>query len=108
MRKGEVEIIKEKYEKADIHLKEDIDRFAEENSSITEELQLSMERALFNSRSQILKNKPVENVSKSIALLTEVDSRLFGKMEAEEKENLNAELDELARIIESFQKMLSR
>lgn len=101
-------VIKDKYETVDIHSKEDVDRFAEENSSITEELQLSMERALLKSRSQLLKNKPAENVSKSIALLTEVDSRLFGKMEAEEKENLKAELDELARIIESFQKMLSR
>ena len=101
-------VIKEKYETVDIHSKEDVDKFAEENASITEELQLSMERALLKSRSQLLKNKPAENVSKSIALLTEVDSRLFGKMEAEEKENLKAELDELARIVEGFQKMLAR
>ena len=101
-------VIKEKYEMIDIHSKEDVDKFAEENASIAEELQISLEKALLRSRSQLLKNKPAENVSKSIALLTEVDSRLFEKLETEEKENLKAELDELARIVESFQKMLLR
>lgn len=102
------DVIKEKYTLADVRSKEDIDKFAEENKSITEELQISMERALLKSRSQLLKNKPVENVSKSIELLTEVDSRLFGKMDAEDKENLKAELDELERIVNCFQKMLLR
>lgn len=101
-------VIKEKYEAVDINSKDDIDKFAEANESITEELQLSMEKALLKSRSLLLKSKAAENVSKSIALLTEVDSRLFVKMEAKEKENLKAELDELARIVESFQKMLKR
>lgn len=101
-------VIKEKYEAVDINSKDDIDKFVEANESITEELQLSMEKALLKSRSLLLKSKPAENVSKTIALLTEVDSRLFVKMEAEEKENLKAELDELSRIVESFQKMLKR
>ena len=101
-------VIQEKLQKVDVHSKEDVDRFAEENKIITEELQFSMERALLKSRSQILKNKPSENVSKSIALMTDVDPRLFHKMDSEEKENLRAELEELAKIIESFQKILSR
>ena len=101
-------VIQEKLQKVDVHSKEDVDRFAEENKIIMEELQFSMERALLKSRSQILKNKPSENVSKSIALMTDVDPRLFHKMDSEEKENLRAELEELAKIIESFQKILSR
>lgn len=101
-------VIQEKLQKVDVHSKEDVDKFAEENKIITEELQFSMERALLKSRSQILKNKPSENVSKSIALMTDVDPRLFHKMDSEEKENLRAELEELAKIIESFQKILSR
>ena len=48
------------------------------------------------------------NVTKSIALMMEVDSRLFGKMDSEEKENLKAELDELEKIVKSFQKLLTR
>ena len=102
------QLIQEKYADVDIHSKEDVDRFAEENREIAEELTLSMERALLRSRSQVLKNKPIENVTKCITLMTEVDSRIFSKMENEEKENLKAELEELSRIVESFQRILSR
>ena len=100
--------IQEKYDEIKVHSKEDVDKFAEENKPITEELQLSMEKALLKSRSELLKNRPAENVAKSIALLTEVDSRLFSKMDAGEKENLKSELEELEKIVESFQRMLTR
>jgi len=102
------QLIQEKYADVDIHSKEDVDRFAEENREIAEELTLSMERALLRSRSQVLKNKPIENVTKCITLMTEVDSRIFSKMENEEKDNLKAELEELSRIVESFKRILSR
>lgn len=98
--------ISEEYDKADVHCKADVDSFAELNKDISDELQCSMERALLKYRSQVLKNKPAENVSKCISLMTEVDSRLFGKMDEEEKENLKAELNDLKRIIDSFQKRL--
>lgn len=102
------DVIKSEYEQAEIRTKGDIDRFAEEHSSITEELQMSMERALLKSRSQLLKNKPAENIAKCISLITEVDSRLFSKLDEEEKENIQAELEELKRIVERFQQMLAR
>ena len=101
-------VIAARFAPVEVRAKEDVDRFAEANSDITEELKLSMERALLRSRAQILKNRPGENVSKCIALLTEVDSRLFGRMDEEEKENLKAELDELARITARFKRMLTR
>lgn len=100
------ETIQGKLGAAEIHSKEDVDKFAEQNASVAEELQVSMERALLRSRSQLLKNRPAENVSKSIALMMDIDSRFFAKMDVEEKENLKAELDELKRIVEGFQKML--
>lgn len=100
------QVIDEKYGQVEIHCKADIDKFAEENATITEELKMSMERALMRSRAKQLKARPSENVSKSIALMMEVDSRLFKKMNPEEKETLKAELDELRRIVESFQKLL--
>ena len=102
------DVIKSEYDQAEIHTKEDIDRFAEQHGSITEELQMSMERALLKSRSQLLKNKPAENISKCISLITEVDSRLFSKLDEEEKENIQAELEELKRIVERFQQILAR
>ena len=99
-------IIQEKFNAVDVHSKKEIDKFAEENGVITEELQLSMERALLRSRSQLLKNKPAENVAKCITLMTEVDSRFFNKMSEEEKESLKIELEELKKIVESFRNML--
>ena len=102
------QVISERFAAVEVRAKEDVDRFAEANSDIAEELKLSMERALLRSRAQVLKNRPGENVSKCITLLTEVDSRLFGRMDEEEKENLKAELDELARITARFQRMLAR
>ena len=86
--------------------KADVDQFAASNSSLTEELQMSMEKALLRSRSQQLKARPSENLSKSISLMMEVDSRQFGKMSPEEKETIRAELDELAKIVEGFRKLL--
>lgn len=102
------QIIAKRFAGVEVHTKEDIDRFAAENQDVAEELRLSMENALRNSRSQQLKNKPSENVAKSIALMTDVDPRLFRKLEEEEKENLKAGLEELGKIVAGFQKMLSR
>lgn len=99
--------IADKFSAAEIKTKEDVDRFAQENTKLTEALQLSMERALLRSRSEQIKAKPSENVSKSIELLMDVDQRLFSKMEEEEKTELKAELEELAKIVDSFKKALS-
>ena len=71
-----------------------------------EELQISMERALLRSRSRQLKTQPTENVVKCISLLMDIDSRLFGRMEEEDKETLKADLAELVRIAEKFRTML--
>lgn len=98
--------IHDKFDLIEIHSKEDVDRFAEENRFIAEELQISMDKALLNSRAQQLKNKPVENISKCIDLLTEVDPRLFSKMDEEELENIKAGLDELDRIVGSLSKTI--
>ena len=100
--------ITEKLAAAEIRSKEDLDRIAGENNHLTEQLKDSMERALLRSRTQQLKNKPSENVRKSIDLLMDIDPRLFGKMGEEDKEELKAELLELERIVMSFRKQLER
>lgn len=100
--------IAERFSGVEVRTKEDIDRFAMENAQITEQLQASMERALLRSRAQQLKSKPSENVSKSIALMMDVDPRLFGRMDHEEKETLKAELQELERLISSFRSFLEK
>ena len=99
--------IHSKFDQLDIHSREGLDRFAQDNEPITEELQLSLQRALLRSRKQQLKAKPSENVIKSISLLNEVDSRLFGKLDDVEKRNLRHELGELSSIVRDFSSLLS-
>lgn len=100
--------IEENFAAVQIRSKEDLDRFAAENIRITEQLQNSMERALLRARAQQVRNRPSENVSKSIGLLMDVDPRLFGKLNEEEKDALKAELQELERIVQSFKKQLEK
>ena len=98
--------IYEKLHGKGIHTKEDIDAFALENTNIADELAVFMERAMLRSRSQKLKEKPSENVAKSIALMMDIDTRFFGRLGTEEKESLKAELGELIRIAEAFKELL--
>lgn len=100
------DIISHKYSTITIRSKDDVDRFALENSEIKEELQMSMERALLKSNFQVQKTKPAEKVAESISSMMEVDSRLFDKLDVDEKEKLKSELDELVRIVDKFRSML--
>lgn len=99
-------IIRNKYSTTTVRSKDDIDRFVLENSAIKEELQMSMNHALLKSSFQIQKTKPVEKVTESISVMIEIDSRLFNKLDMDEKEKLKSELDELARIVDKFRGML--
>ena len=98
--------IQEQLKDAEIHSKEDLEAFASEHTDIADNLSMSMERALLRSRSQKLKEKPSENVAKSIALMMDIDTRFFNRLGIEEKENLKAGLDELVRIAETFKELL--
>lgn len=100
------EEIQTKFRETEIRSKEDIDRFAVENLDIADNLSMSMERALFRSRSQKMREKPSENVTKSIALLMDIDTRFFDRMDSGEKENLRAELSELIHIAKTFKELL--
>ena len=99
-------VIKERFEPVEIHSKADVDKFAEDNSDIADSLRQSMADALIALSSLTDKNKPAANIAKSIALLTEVDSRLFERMEADEKEDIRTGLDELGRIVATFKELL--
>jgi hypothetical protein len=98
--------IREKLHNSEIRSKEDLDGFASENVEITDKLVTSMERAMLRARSQKLKEKPSDNVEKSISLLMDIDTRFFERLDTDEKESLKNELGELIRIAEVFKKML--
>lgn len=101
------EQIHEKFDVIDVKTKDDLDRFARDNENITEELQVSLHRALLRSRKQQLKAKPAENIAKSVSLMTDFDARMFDKMEVDEKRQLKREMDNLAKVIYSYQEQLS-
>ena len=98
--------IMDRFVHAEIRGKEDVEVFAAVQSELTDELKQSMEKAMLHTRSRVIKNIPSENVSKSIALMMEVDTRVFVRMSEEEKEVLKGELAELERIAGAMRKLL--
>ena len=98
--------VKSRFDDADITSKENIDTFAKDNSDITAELQSETEAALLKSRNQQLKSKPADTTSKCIALMMDVDPRLFKSMNPDEKEALRASLSEIERISKKFKELL--
>lgn len=85
----------ERFDEVTVHSRKDIDDFADNNADISEDLQLSMERALLRSRAQQLKAKPSENMAKCITMMQEVDLRLFDRLSFDDKEQLKAQLDKI-------------
>ena len=86
--------------------KDDMEKFAKDNEDLAEEMRISMERALQRYRAHQLKEKPAENVSKSIDLLLNVDTRFFKKLNPDDKEALANKLDELGNLVSKFKKLL--
>ena len=97
-----VEAISEALAEKEIHSKDNIEQFAKDNLEITKKLQLSMENAMRKSREQQLKLRPSDNITKSIALLKEIDKRLLGSMDIDEKDSFRARLEEMKSVIEDI------
>ncbi len=90
------------FDSQEIKDRNDLDRFSLEHSIIAEEMQESLERAMLRSRAAQVKAKPAENIGKCISLLMDIDARTFARLDPEEKETVQAGLDELARLISAF------
>ena len=82
--------------------KADVDSIAAADPQLAVKMRESLERAQLRMRAQVLKQKPAESVAKCVALLMDVDPRLFGKMEPEDLQQLKAELEDLDRIVQKF------
>ena len=90
----------------EIRGKEDLDRFAAENRALADEMRDSVEEALLRSRSRQIKAKPGEIISKCVTLMMDVDARLFSRLDADDRDALRAQLDELSRITDTFRDQL--
>lgn len=97
-----IEQIQSEYKNVNIQKKEDIDSFSRNNATFAEQLQLSLEKALLRSRRQKVKEKPIENIIKCTNLLTDVDIRVFEKLDETEKQSLVRELEHLSEIISEY------
>lgn len=94
--------IHEKFDVYAVSSKADLDAFANANAIIREKLRTSIERCIQLSKDKKTILKPIENVSKSVSLMAEVDEGIFTKMNAEEKEDLLDGITRLSSVIEEY------
>ena len=85
---------------------EDLSQFIEEHAEMKDELALSMEKALNQSRKAQTRNKPAKNVAKCIDLLLEIDTDLFTRLTEEELSQLKTQFAKLAEVESMLKKEL--
>lgn len=100
--------LQEEYSQVEVHSKFDVDKFAEDNKSIAEEMQNSMENALQHTRAAVLKAKPSENVTKSLSLLHDIDKKMLSRINDKEKDLLKKNLSELKSIADEIIDILEK
>ena len=89
------EELSEKRAAAGIRTKKDLDAFVKENEDATEDLQISMDRSLLQTKKAQTKSKPSQIVSKSLSMLMDIDTRIFDKLSEDEKDKLHTQLHRL-------------
>ena len=100
--KKQVEIadeIEEKKKERPIKNKRDLDEFIKDNEELSEDLQISMDRSLLKSKKAQTKSRPSQIVNKSLSMLMDVDTRIFGKLSDVEKEKLHTQLHKLTDVV---------
>ena len=98
--------IADKYSSVTPMNRSDLEKFSTDCEYLAEDIQYTIEQALINTRTQALINRPVENTAKCKTLLSDIDPRLFNKLDEEEKQILAPDLEELSRLANSFRKIL--
>ena len=89
------EEIEEKKDEFGIKNKADLDSFIKANEELVEDLQVSMDNSLLQSKKAQTKSKPSQIVSKSLSMLMDVDTRIIEKLNDEEKNKLSKQLNKL-------------
>lgn len=98
----------EKLRAASPDSEEALNAFAAGNEQAIKEFATLHEIALLRSRAAAIKSRPSENVKKCLELLTDIDPRLFFKLDGEEREELKAQLEELMNVSKNFTVQLER
>ena len=89
------EQLEEKKEEANICNKKDLEDFVKANEDTAEELQISMDRSLLQSKKAQTKSRPSQIVNKSLSMLMDIDTRIFDKLSDVEKDKLSSQLHKL-------------
>ena len=87
--------IEEKKLEHNIANKKDLDEFIKENEDLSEDLQITMDRSMLQSKKQQTKSRPSQIVNKSLSMLMDIDTRIIDKLSDVEKEKLNNQLHKL-------------
>ena len=91
--------IEEKKKEQSITNKHDLDEFIKENEDLSEDLQISMDRSLLQSKKAQTKSRPSQIVNKSLSMLMDIDTRIFDKLSEGEKEKLHTQLHKLTEAV---------
>lgn len=87
--------IEEKKKGRIITNKRDLDEFIKDNEDLSEDLQISMDRSLLQSKKAQTKSRPSQIVNKSLSMIMDIDTRIFDKLSEGEKEKLHTQLHKL-------------
>ena len=101
-----VEKLREKLQEELFSSKKELESFVKDNEAATEDLQLSLDKTILKAKKHETRNKPSQIVSKSITMLRDVDTNIFGKLTDLERENLKGQLDRLTMIVSDFDSMI--
>ena len=82
---------------------EELDDFICTNEKITDDLRISLDRSVLKAKKRETRNRPSQIVSKSVAMLRDVDTRIFEKLNDSEKENLRSQLGRLNSIVNGIE-----
>ena len=87
--------IEEKKKEQPITNKKELDNFVKANEDLAEDLQISMDHSLLQSKKAQTKNRPSQIVNKSLSMLMDIDTRVIDKLSEGEKEKLQSQLQKL-------------
>lgn len=91
--------LQKKKEEAGISNEVELKSFIRENEELKEDLEISLDRSLNQSKKAQTKSRPSQLVSKSISSLMDIDTRIIDKLSEGEKEKLSGQLRRLSETV---------
>ena len=101
------EDVKERLEDNQPETLEELKSFVVENDDITDDLKVSKEKSLLQSKKKETRNKPSQIITKSITMLRDVDTNIFEKLTDNEKEKLKTQINKLVTVADRFDTIVS-